>query len=124
MALAENNPAGVERRLALTIGARALLELGRAHEALAAAEAAMKLMEAAGADKEGEALLRVTHAEALHATGASEQARAVLIVARAWILDRAEHIENPDWRRSFLDRVAENRRILELAHAWGIDAAG
>jgi tetratricopeptide (TPR) repeat protein len=122
VALAES-PGGAHRRVALTLRARALLDLGRASEALATARAAMELMEHEGAGKEGEALLRVTHAEALHATGAPEQARAALAAARTWVLDRAGQIENPDWRRSFLDRVAENRRILELAHAWGLDRA-
>jgi hypothetical protein len=124
LALAEKNPAGADRRLAMTIRARALLDLGHAHEALAAAQAAMELMQPAGADREGEALLRVTHAEARHATGAHEQARAALAAAHAWVLARAAHIENPDWRRSFLDRVDENRRIIALARAWGVDDGG
>jgi tetratricopeptide (TPR) repeat protein len=104
-----------DRVLTLAIRARALLELGRPHEALEAAQPAMALLQEAGAIEEGESLVRLTHAETLLATGKVAEARAVIAAAHEWLLDKAAHIDNPAWRRSFLDRVAENRRIIELA---------
>jgi hypothetical protein len=63
------------------------------------------------------------HAEALHATGNTEAARAAIEVARASLLARAAKIKDPSWRASFLDRVPENARTLELARQWGVSGA-
>jgi tetratricopeptide (TPR) repeat protein len=115
MAEMDENSPREHRALGLALRARAVLDLGRPAEALEAAQAAMALIESAGAIEEGESLLRLTYAEALLATGKAAEARAAIAEAHAWLLDRAAHIDNPAWRRSFLDRVVENRRICELA---------
>ncbi len=115
MAEMEETSPPEDRALGLAIRARALLDLGRPAEALEVAQAAMALLHDMGAIVEGESLLRLTHAEALLATGKAAEARAAIATAHAWLLDKAAHIDNPAWRQSFLDRVAENRRILELA---------
>jgi hypothetical protein len=109
---------------AMAVRAVALLDLRRPHEALEAAQASMDILDAAGVIQDGEALLRLAHAEALHATGDHERGHQVMSEAHAWLCRQAEQIENPVWRQSFLDRVAEHRRIAELARAWGVDHAG
>ncbi|MEM9491609.1 MAG: serine/threonine-protein kinase [Myxococcota bacterium] len=50
-------------------------------------------------------------------TAAGEAERAIA-AARDRLLDRAARIDDPDWRQTFLDAVAENRRTLDLARAW------
>jgi tetratricopeptide (TPR) repeat protein len=120
----EESPAGSTLGLALAVRACALLGLGRPHEALDAARTGMDILEAAGAIEDGEALLRLVHAEALHATGDYEGGRQAMAEAYAWLCRQAEQIDNPAWRQSFLDRVAEHRRIAELARVWGVDHAG
>jgi tetratricopeptide (TPR) repeat protein len=108
---------------AMAMRAVALLDLRRPHEALEAARASMDIVDAARVIQDGEALLRLVHAEALYATGDHERGRQAMSEAYTWLCRQAEQIENPAWRQSFLDRVAEHRRIAELARAWGIDHA-
>jgi tetratricopeptide (TPR) repeat protein len=117
-------PTGDALAQAMGVRASVLLSLGRPHEALEAARAGMDVMEAAGTLEDGEALLRLAHAEALHATGDPMGGRQAMAEAYAWLCRQAEQIDNPAWRQSFLDRVAEHRRIAELARAWGVAHAG
>jgi tetratricopeptide (TPR) repeat protein len=62
-------PTGGVVALVLAVRAGALLDLGRPHEALEATRASMDIVNATGLIEDGEALLRLVHAEALHATG-------------------------------------------------------
>jgi tetratricopeptide (TPR) repeat protein len=120
---AEEPPAGDALAQAMGVRAGALLCLGRPHEALDAARAGMAILEATGTLEDGEALLRMVHAEALHAAGARERGRAAMDEAHAWLCAQAMQIENPAWRETFLDRVVEHRRIAELARAWAAEPA-
>jgi hypothetical protein len=91
---------------------------GRAAEAAATAEEAFAAAEAIG----GYGLfrggfLRLVRAEALHAAGALDAARAAIAGARARLLAIAGTIEDPAYRRSFLE-APENARTLALARAW------
>ncbi len=88
---------------------------GRPADALAAAQQAMDILASAGALDEGEALIRLAHAEALLAAGDTGGAAAALADARAGILERAGKIGDASFRRCFLERVPENARILALA---------
>jgi tetratricopeptide (TPR) repeat protein len=99
--------------------AEALLRCGRHAEARAAAEAAAAALSASDATEEGEMHLRVVLAEALAATGDEEQARSTIARASALVLAQAARIDDPALRKSFLERVPEHRRALELASAWG-----
>jgi eukaryotic-like serine/threonine-protein kinase len=85
---------------------------------MAAAEQAMNVLDSIGAIEEGDALARLGHAEALHANGRDDEARQVIAQARQRLLERAGRISNAAWRQSFLERVEEHRRTLELAGAW------
>ncbi|MBK8259690.1 MAG: protein kinase [Polyangiaceae bacterium] len=109
---------------ALGARARALLAKGRTDEALGAAEEAMdSLRRLGGTIEEGEALVRLTHIEALISAGRRDQAAEALAEARRAIEKRAERIQNPILRQTFLDRVAENAQTFDLA-AKGMRAVG
>jgi hypothetical protein len=55
------------------------------------------------------------YAEALHAKGDAEAARAVVREERGALLARAARIEEPAFRKSFLENVSANARTLTLA---------
>jgi tetratricopeptide (TPR) repeat protein len=120
--LADDMPTSDVRALALAVRASALLALGQPYDAVIAAQAGMDILTTTGAIEDGEAFLRLTHVETLHATAAHEQARAAIAAAHAWLLAQAAQIDDPAWRQSFLDRVAEHRRIAELAREWSAEA--
>jgi hypothetical protein len=109
----------LEQPVILASLARLRLAGGRAAEAIAAADDAFARAEAMGgyALYRG-AFLRLTRAEALHATGALDAARAAITDARARLLAIARTIEDPAYRASFLDAVPENARTLALAREW------
>jgi hypothetical protein len=50
--------------------------------------------------------------------GSHEAARAAIGKARDRLLAIAEKIGDPDYKKSFLENVPENRRTFELARAW------
>jgi tetratricopeptide (TPR) repeat protein len=101
--------------------ARVLLAGNRRAEAVETAEHAMRMLESLY--DEGEAYVRLTFAEALHAVGELTGAQTAIGFARDRLLGRAERIRNAGWRRSFLERVPENARTLLLASAWTNDEA-
>ena len=67
---------------------------------------------------EGEALVRLAAAEARKATGADDAARDTILLARDRLRESARGIVDPAWRESFLEKVEEHRRTLELAAIW------
>ena len=101
---------------------KALLGLGEPERALEAATRGMERVQELTLMNEGESFIRLTYAEALLACGQSENARAAIDAARARLLARAEEITSSEQRAAFLERVAENRRTLELARAWSTGA--
>jgi len=103
---------------ALAALARALTAQGRAHEALPHAREAMEILDSLGGIEEFELSVRLAHAEALQASGEEEAAKKAVLDARARILRVAESLRDPIWRQSYLQAIAENARILELAGAW------
>ncbi|MDC3960275.1 protein kinase, partial [Polyangium jinanense] len=100
-----------------------LLRQQRADEALRLTEDAVTQYDASGGIGLHDMYLRLTHAEALHATGHHARARTVLLEVRDLLLSRAAKVQDPELRRSFLENVPENARILALAAAWERDAA-
>ena len=104
------------------LGTRAALRLaqGRAEEAVAVAEEAVARCTAMGGYGVFRgAFVRLVRAEALHAAGASEAARAALTEAREAVLRIADRIADPEYRRAFCEDVPENARTLALAGASG-----
>lgn len=94
------------------------LARGKIPEALGSAREAMDLLESLGDIEQGETVVRLAHAEALHAPGDAAGARAAIALAKTRLLGRADKIRDPVWRTSFLERIADHARILELARAW------
>jgi serine/threonine protein kinase/predicted ATPase len=111
--VAKNGPA---RAYALAALARVELARGQVTEALDAAREAM--LAALGGIEEGESAVLLVHAEALAAAGNQGAAIAAIAAARARLESRARRITDPARRESFLGRVPENARTLELARAW------
>jgi len=95
------------------------LAQGRVAEGLATAEVAMsRCTDMGGCGMFRGAFVRLAHAEALHAAGAHDSARHAIAEARAHLFTIAGRIADPDHKKSFLENVPENARILALARAW------
>jgi eukaryotic-like serine/threonine-protein kinase len=104
------------RAMALAVLAQTLLKQGNQNEGLDRAREAMDLLRSLGALEEGEALVRLTFAEALSAA-CDPTVSTIIGEARAALLARAANIEDPAMRKSFLECVEENAATLALASA-------
>jgi tetratricopeptide (TPR) repeat protein len=98
-----------------------LLAKGRVTEAMAAADEGRRALERPSGGDKGESLIRLVHAEALYAGREVGEAKVAIASARDRLLERAEKISDPDWRKSFLVNVPDHSRTLALATAW-VDA--
>ncbi len=94
--------------------------LGRGETALAltAAREGMSLLASAKELEEGDAKMRLVHAEALYAAGDRREAIARIVEAKEKLLVRAAEVSEPKLRESFLGRVPENARTLARALEW------
>jgi len=108
-------PASPLRASTLATLAQVLLLAGRGRDARPLADEAAALLDASDGVDEGEAHVRLVHAEVLRAAGDVAGATAAITRARARLLERAARIGEPAWRESFLRNVPENRRTLELS---------
>jgi eukaryotic-like serine/threonine-protein kinase len=99
----------------LAILSRTLLAQGRFDEALRAASDGLDELRRLGGIDDGEAIIRLTYAEALWATGDREGAREAILAARQRLEERARRISDLALRESFLERVPENAATLRLA---------
>jgi hypothetical protein len=102
----------------IALHARILLEQGRAEEALAVAEAGVRQLEQLGLEGHGEIDLRLSMAEALHAAGQVEAARAALADTIPHLKKRLDDIPEPAARERYLTNVPTNARVVALAKAW------
>jgi len=103
------------------------LAQGRAGEALhSAQDAVSRCATIGGCGMFRGAFVRLAHAEALHATGAHDDARRAIAGARTHLLGIASRITDPAYKTSFLEQVPENARTFALARAWlgDLDAEG
>jgi len=103
--------------MAFAVLARVLLAKGKPAEALDPARAGMDLLRSLGALEDGEALVRLTFAEALMAVG-DPGAEMAITEARNALLARASNIPDSTRRQSFLERVEENAETVALAARW------
>ncbi|HUJ28917.1 MAG TPA: AAA family ATPase, partial [Myxococcales bacterium] len=117
-AVMRSSAASPQRAHALAYLAQILLAQGQVDDARRTSGEAMRLLGVMGGMDEGESLVRLVHAEALHATGAFAEAREALQQARARLRERASSITDARWRESFLTQVAENARTLALGEGW------
>jgi hypothetical protein len=76
--------------------------------------AAYEQLMSLGPLEEGEATVRLAMAECCLQSGDKDRAKIVLVEAAQKIKKLADSIEEASARQSFLTRVIENRRILEL----------
>jgi eukaryotic-like serine/threonine-protein kinase len=95
-----------------------LLAQGRAAEALAVAGEGEELIRTLGGAGSYEIPLRLAVAEARHAAGDAEGARAAIAEAKAAIDERAARIADAGHRAHFLERLPPNVRVRELARLW------
>jgi len=116
--------ATMQRLHLLGLEAAVLLQERRAADARQVAGEGMNLIERLG-EVEGDALVRLCWAEALHATGDAAAAREAIARACDRLHQLAARIHDDRLRASFLTGIPENARTLELARRWsGPDAAG
>ena len=108
------------RVLALAHLARAQLDLERLDEALATVGESHALLLNLGSVEDGEAHARLAFVEINLAAGNEMVALRELAVARDRLLARAEKIADAELRASFLTRVEEHARTLQLALERGI----
>src|SRR5262249_38733255 len=103
IALSVDKPAALARyRGTLSIAYRLA---GDPAAALAEALCAMQLIETHGHPEEGEVAIRLAYAQALHATGATDDAHRAIADAERRLLEAADKIGDPDRRRAFLEDV-------------------
>ena len=103
------------RAYALAIFADIQVARGTAAEGYAAAAEAMGILEELEGVEEGEALIRLVHAQALEARGQGIEAQSRIVEARQRLLERADRITDARLRRSFLDHIPEHARTLAMA---------
>jgi tetratricopeptide (TPR) repeat protein len=106
------------RSYALATLARALLDTNREGEALDPAREAAAALDAVGGVDHGDAFIRLTVAQALHAAWEMDDARSAIRAARDRLLRRAGKIGDPELREGFLSGVRENAETLRLAEVW------
>jgi tetratricopeptide (TPR) repeat protein len=98
--------------------ASAHLLAGNAQAALDEATQAMQLMELHGRPEEGEMVVRLAYARALHATGSDIAARSIIEAIEHDVTEAAARIGDATLRRSFLEAVPEHALASSLARAW------
>jgi hypothetical protein len=79
---------------------------------------AMELLRSMGGIDAGDARIRHVFMEALAKNGRRDEAEHAAAEARDGLLVTASRIADPEARRSFLERVPENVRLLEVAFEW------
>ncbi len=99
--------------LGYTYQAMALMAIGRSQEALEASSKAVTLLEAHGSSEVLREEILYDHSLALQALGKSEEARRYLEFAFAEIQRKADKIQSPEMRLSFLHNVPLNRTIIQ-----------
>lgn len=103
--------------------ASAHLLAGNLTAALDESTQATQLMEAHGRPEEGEMLVRLSYARALHATGDTAKAREMIADIEQRVMAAAAQVNDEALRRSLLEGVPEHALALSLVRQWGVTAA-
>ena len=106
------------RAAALGLIALMRIDAGDADGAHAAGMEAMQVLQAYGGTVEGEAIVRIGHAEGLRAKGDIDGSRRAIAAARDHLLAKAGKIKSAELRRGFMERLQEHGRILMRAGEW------
>lgn len=99
---------------ALGVRAQVLIRLKRFDEALEFAAKGMEILASLGGLEEGEAMLRLSYAQALLGVGRQSEAKEVLVAAAARLEERADTIMDAQDRHVFLNNIPENEQTLTL----------
>jgi tetratricopeptide (TPR) repeat protein len=105
--------------VACAVLASTLLQKRAPREAIGVASEAIGLLESLGGLEEGEALVRLVHAEALNATGDAEGARVAIRAAKARLEERAVRLRESPLKATFLEAIPEHARTFARAREWG-----
>lgn len=103
---------------ALGVRAATLLFVGRTEAALAPARRAMELVKRHGGAGEGESITRLSHALALVKAGDMTASRRSMKEARDRVVGLAARLSDPRHKKSFLERITENARTMQLGSEW------
>ena len=122
LGMMENNPS--LKPFAVALRARSLHGQGKIAEGLSLARSAYTSLEEMGKVPDGEATIRLALAECLVASSEFAEARQIVGKMMDRLRKQAANINNPDWRKSFLARIPEHRRIVEMAHELGMTGLG
>jgi len=95
-----------------------LLSLGRAREALEAGEEALERLSRLGVSGFGDLALRLAVAEALGATGRTEEGHALLRETLPELRRRVDDIPDTEARARYLTEVPTHARLLSVAREW------
>ena len=95
-----------------------LLSLGRAQEALDAGEEALERLSRLGVSGHGEIDLRLAVAEALGATGRTEEGHTLLRETLPRLRRRVDDIPSAEARARYLTEVPIHARLLAVAREW------
>jgi tetratricopeptide (TPR) repeat protein len=123
-ALHGTNTAATVRMHAHAQLASVLLDLARPKEALESALEAGMILGSVGQVGEAESFVRLVIVEAHLRCEHRTQARAALASAHASLLSRFNRIADPSLRLSYVEQVADNARIVQLATEWGVNGEG
>lgn len=102
------------------VRALACLALGRSDEAQLAEAHARGVLETEGELEDLEAVVRWASIECANALGDAEGTRVATTLAWQWLSTRAARLATDADRAVFLDRIEENRRIVEWARTAGL----
>ncbi len=100
------------------------LSEGRLQEAWSSAEAALGVVAATGPAEEGDAVIRLAHAEVLARLGRTIEAKASVERALRRLHERCKRISDATLKQSFMHRVSEHARTIALARALGVAVDG
>lgn len=97
----------------LSYQAMALLAMGRLQEALEASSKAVALLDAHGSSEVLREEILYNHSLALEKGSQADEARRYLELASAEIQRKADQIQSPELRQSFLQNVPLNRNVIQ-----------
>lgn len=105
---------------AYALGVAAQLHYLRRHHSTAEklARQGLDIVERVHGIEEGESILRMTYAQALRARGCEIDGKRMVREARRKLLETADKIGEPGWRKCFLTNVRDNHELLGLAEEW------
>jgi tetratricopeptide (TPR) repeat protein len=110
----EVSPTDVPRVYAHASLSEARIAANDWERAIESATSALDIIRKTGGGYVGDILAGRTLVEGLLALGREHEAKEAIVSPYATIRARAEMIRNPAWKKSFVERVDDHRRVLEI----------